>query len=257
MNHLKAACADETEVLTIPHNDMDHLEDLCRKRKRVAYVTDGFYSMGGTADLDGLLQLQERYGLFLYLDDSHALSAIGLNGWGYARPRIDPLTDRTLIVASLGKSFGAGGGIVMLGSNEQRNLIHRYGGPINWSQSLNVAAIGAGLASLELHKTDALLSRQAQLKRNLVLFDSLLPCEQSGSHSPIRLVRVGDADMANRTSALLADQGFFTSAVFFPVVPKNQAAIRITLRSDMAPTLIRQFCALLSTLLDRHTHDPR
>ena len=143
---------------------------------------------------------------------------------------------------------------MMLGSSEQRNLIDRYGGPINWSQSLNVAAIGAGLASVELHQTDALISRQEQLKRNLVLFDSLLPCQQSGSHSPIRLVRVGNADAANRTSALLADQGFFTSAVFFPVVPRNQAAVRITLRSDMTPTLIKQFCALLSTLLDRHSH---
>lgn len=75
MNHLKAACADETEVITCPHNDMDFLEDACKRRGNVAYVTDGAYSMGGIADLDSLLYLKQRYGLFLYLDDSHAHAA--------------------------------------------------------------------------------------------------------------------------------------------------------------------------------------
>lgn len=33
MNHLKASCADETEVITAPHNDISFLEDLCKKHK--------------------------------------------------------------------------------------------------------------------------------------------------------------------------------------------------------------------------------
>jgi 7-keto-8-aminopelargonate synthetase-like enzyme len=66
MNHLKAACADETRVMTCPHNDMDYLEDLCKQNTKVAYVADGAYSMGGVADLDSLLYLKQRYGLFLF-----------------------------------------------------------------------------------------------------------------------------------------------------------------------------------------------
>jgi len=254
MSHLKAACADETEVLTVPHNDMNRLEDLCRQRKRVAYVADGFYSMGGTADLASLMDLQEKYGLFLYLDDSHAVSTVGLDGWGHVRPVIDPLGDRTIIVASLGKAFGVGGGLAMLGSNQQKRLIHRYGGPTNWSQSPNVATIGAGLACVDLHRTGALPERQRQLQKNLGLFDSLISSEYSGSSSPIRLIRVADAMIASHTCAVLADKGFLTSAVFFPVVPKNQTAVRITIRADMEPKVIRRFCALLSALLKRPNH---
>ncbi len=77
MNHSKAACADETQVVTCPHNDMDFIEDLCKRQRCVAYVADSAYSMGGLADLDSLMYLKQRYGLFLYLDDSHALSAVG------------------------------------------------------------------------------------------------------------------------------------------------------------------------------------
>ncbi len=251
MNHVKAVCADETEVLTLAHDDMEQLEDLCRRsQQRVAYIADGFYSMGGTADINSLLYLQNRYGLFLYIDDSHALSTVGHKGWGHARSAIDELGENTLIVASLGKAFGAGGGLVMFGDAQQKRLVQRYGGPSNWSQSLNVAAIGAGQASIALHQSLLLNQRQQQLQENLHLFDSLISSEQSCSPSPIRIIRVGDATKANRASAYLADNGFLTSAVFFPVVPKNQAGVRVTLRADMETSLIRLFCEHMTRFLE-------
>ncbi|SDO25205.1 7-keto-8-aminopelargonate synthetase [Pseudomonas arsenicoxydans] len=255
MNHLKAACADETRVLTCPHNDMDYLEDLCKKHAKVAYVADGAYSMGGVTDMDSLLYLKDRYGLFLYLDDSHALSAVGRFGAGLVRPRLPVLDDDCLVVASLAKSFGASGGLVMLGSEQQRKLIARYGGPSNWSQSLNSAAIGAGRASIELHRTPEFAALQEKLQGNIRLFDSLIRTEQHASNMAIRLIRCGKAALANSIAIELANLGFFTSAVFFPVVAQGMAAIRITLRADMEPTLIRHFCDLVTELLRNHARD--
>ncbi|MFJ2712464.1 aminotransferase class I/II-fold pyridoxal phosphate-dependent enzyme [Pseudomonas sp. NPDC087346] len=255
MNHLKAACADETQVLTCPHNDMDFLERACQQYGRVAYVADGAYSMGGVANMESLLYLKDRYGMFLYLDDSHALSAVGKHGAGLARPRIDALEDDCLIVASLAKSFGASGGLVMLGNERQKQLIQRYGGPANWSQSLNCAAIGAGRASIRLHRTPEFAALQVRLQANIRLFDSLISTEQCHSNMAIRLISCGKADLANRVASELAERGFFTSAVFFPVVAQGKAAIRITLRADMEPALIEQFCELITELLRTHSVD--
>jgi 7-keto-8-aminopelargonate synthetase-like enzyme len=255
MNHLKAACADETTVVTCPHNDMDFLETLCQRHTRVAYVADGAYSMGGVADMDSLLYLKDRYGLFLYLDDSHALSAVGRFGAGLVRPRLHALDDDCLIVASLAKSFGASGGLVMLGSERQKTLIQRYGGPSNWSQSLNSAAIGAGRASIELHRTLEFAALQEKLQVNIRLFDSLIRTEQHKSNMAIRLVSCGEAALANNIAIELANHGFFTSAVFFPVVAQGKAAIRITLRADMEAKLIRHFCELITELLRTHGRD--
>ncbi|WP_426099539.1 MULTISPECIES: aminotransferase class I/II-fold pyridoxal phosphate-dependent enzyme [unclassified Pseudomonas] len=252
MNHIKASCADETEVITAPHNDISFIEDLCKRRKKVAYIGDGIYSMGGIADIEGLLYLKARYGLFLYMDDSHALSAFGKNGSGFIRPHMHTLDDQTLIVASLGKSFGASGGLIMLGSERQKSLMHRYGGPSNWSQSLNSAAIGAGLASIKIHQTEELLLLQEKLQVNIKLFDSLLHTDQYGTSSAIRLITCGEAKKANTLATHLAEKGFFTSAVFFPVVPRGKAAIRVTLRSDMDPTTIILFCSHLTSLLDKY-----
>lgn len=252
MNHIKASCADETEVKTTHHNDMCFIEDLCKKRKHVAYIADGIYSMGGVANIDSLLYLKSRYGLFIYLDDSHALSAFGERGAGFIRPRLQEVDDRTLIVASLGKSFGASGGLIMFGSERQKSLMYRYGGPSNWSQSLNAAAIGAGLASIKIHHTTELSTLQEKLQANIRLFDSLIHTEQHGANTAIRLVTCGEAEKANTLAIRLADSGFFTSAVFFPVVPKGKAAIRITLRADMPAETVALFCSTLTALIDEH-----
>lgn len=255
MNHIKASCADETEVKTAPHNDLSFIEDLCKNRKKVAYIADGVYSMGGLADIEGLLYLKARYGLFLYMDDSHALSAFGEGGRGFIRSSLETLDDQTLIVASLGKSFGASGGLIMFGSERQKSLMHRYGGPSNWSQSLNSAAIGAGLASIKIHQTKELSSLQDKLQLNIKLFDSLIRTEQYGTPTAIRLINCGEAEKAVALSIYLAQQGFFTSAVFFPVVPRGKAAVRVTLRADMDHTTIKAFCSLLTSLMEKYEVD--
>ncbi|AHL32706.1 2-amino-3-ketobutyrate CoA ligase [Pseudomonas brassicacearum] len=257
MNHLKAACADETQVITCPHNDMDFIEDLCKRQRNVAYVADSAYSMGGMADLDSLLYLKQRYGLFLYLDDSHALSAVGECGAGLARPRLHAMDERILIVASLAKSFGASGGLTLFGSERHKALVQRYGGPSNWSQSLNAAAIGAGMASIRLHRSREFSALQERLQANIRLFDSLVRTEQHASPMAIRLVACGEAALANSLAVELAELGYFTSAVFFPVVPQGKAAIRVTLRADMEPDVIRSFCERITELLLAHGRDIR
>lgn len=143
----------------------------------------------------------------------------------------------------------------MLGSEQQRKLIARYGGHSNWSQSLNSAAIGAGRASIELHRTSEFAALQEKLQGNIRLFDSLIRTEQHASNMAIRLIRCGEAALANSIAIELANLGFFTSAVFFPVVAQGMAAIRITLRADMEPTLIRHFCDLVTELLRNHARD--
>jgi 7-keto-8-aminopelargonate synthetase-like enzyme len=45
--------------------------------------------------------------------------------------------------------------------------------------------------------------------------------------------------------------------VFFPVVPQDKAAIRITLRADMETSVIRSFCEQIITLLLAHGRDIR
>ncbi|MGX7828826.1 aminotransferase class I/II-fold pyridoxal phosphate-dependent enzyme [Actinokineospora sp. 24-640] len=232
MAYVKATCAQESMVLTSGHNDIDFIADACRKYPSVAYVADGAYSMGGAAALEQLLELQDRYGLYLYFDDSHSLSIMGERGEGFVRSRTAP-GPLTTIVASLGKGFGSGGGIAMLHSAAQAEFLARHGGPLGWSQNLSVPTIGAALGSASVHRSAELGRLQARLRENLALFDELLPSKWAGNGLPVRRIDVGGPDRAVRLSAELYRRGYYSSAVFFPIVPRGEAGLRVMVRADM------------------------
>ncbi len=248
MAYIKPICADESMVITAPHNDLNFLEDVCRKYPRVAYVADGAYSMGDVALVDGLRELQERYGLFLYFDDSHALSIHGASGEGYVRSRLQ-MNPLTLIVASMAKAFGAAGGVAMLGDEKMFDFLYRNAGPVAWSQSIDVAGIGAALASVEIHRSPELSERQQQLQRNIAYFDSEFPTENAGNGTAIRKITVGEEAKALQLSRELYQQGYYCSAVFFPIVARGDAGIRIMLRADIELQELKQFCATAKDII--------
>lgn len=246
----KGTIAEETPVETIGHNDLDALEHLCRRHKTVAYICDGVYSMGGSAPIAELLTLQEKYGLFLYIDDAHGISLFGDHGEGFVKSQIGALGDRTIIAASLGKGFGASGGMLMLGTASQELLFRRFAVAHAFSASLNTAAIGAGLASAQLHRTEELRRLQSILLQKIALFDDLMPTVQRGQPLPIRTIHFGDELLAIGAARNLFQQGFYTSAIFFPTVARGQAGLRICVSAGHTDDEIRSLCAAIDATKD-------
>lgn len=242
----KPVCADETEVITIGNNDMETLEQICRRTAPVAYISDATYSIKGFADIPKLLDLQQRYGLFIYLDDSHGLSITGSKGHGYALSNLRHINERTVVVASLAKAFGAAGGVLLCGHPDIKRFLIRYGNP--WSQYLNSAGIGGGLASLDLHHSPELPRAQSARIRNVGILDRYFPTVNAGEPSPIRVVKLSGAESAVGAAKRLMDEGFYTSPVFFPVVPKNTAGLRIMPRADISADTMQLFCEKLKSV---------
>jgi 7-keto-8-aminopelargonate synthetase-like enzyme len=224
----KPVMADETTVLTIPHNDIDMLETICQENPCVAYIADGVYSMGGYAPVPQMQRLQAKYNLFVYIDDAHGISIHGASGEGYVRSQYPAeLGDRTIITASLGKGFGASGGLIMLGTQEQEELFRRYAAPYAFSAAPNLAAVGGALGSVEIHKSAELRERQKQLQAHIAAFDDLIDSPQRRDPFPIRVVPIGEADQAIQFAQLLMEAGFYVSAVFFPTVARGAAGLRV------------------------------
>ena len=242
MNHIKPICGDETSVVTCLHNDLNFIEDVCKQNQQVAYIADGAYSMGGETPIDDLLLLQQKYGLFLYIDDSHSLSVCGKNGEGLIKSKVGILNDKTIIVASLGKGFGANGGVIMLDSKKYRNYIERFGGPIAWSQWVSTATMGAIEGSIDIHRSKELNKLQAKLKENVAVFDQHIVTNYSNTNLPIRLVPVGEAEKAIEYSKFVYQNGFYTSAVFFPIVARGNAGLRVMPRASLTKEDMQNFC---------------
>ncbi|MYX38292.1 MULTISPECIES: aminotransferase class I/II-fold pyridoxal phosphate-dependent enzyme [unclassified Streptomyces] len=254
LNAMKPSVADEAEVTTIRHNDVAALEDLCKKHKQVAYVADGVYSTGGQAPVRDLLRLQETYGLFLFFDEAHGISTVGERGRGVVLTEMGAINDRTLIITSLNKGFGSSGGAVLLGprgSSRRRTLAIRNGGPIMWSQRINTAGLGATLASAELHRTAELATLQQRLQDVIDLFDSQVETEQRGDGLPIRHVNLGDEELTVRLAKGLLEHGYYTSPIFFPVIGRGKAGLRLMLRANMHKSDVEEFCEVLNQQWDQ------
>ena len=253
LNALKAAASDEAEIVTIAHNDVAALEELCKTHPKVAYVADGVYSTGGQAPIAELLRLQEKYGLFLYFDEAHGISTLGHHGRGAVLEELDgQITDRTIIIASLNKGFGASGGAIFLGprgSLERKNLALRNG-PLMWSQRINTAGLGAIEASAALHRTKEFAALQLRLQENIDLFDGLVQTEQSRDGLPIRFVEIGSEDATVELAQRLLQHGFYASPIFFPIIGRGRAGLRLMLRANMSRTEIETFAGLLKELRD-------
>ncbi|WP_430252412.1 aminotransferase class I/II-fold pyridoxal phosphate-dependent enzyme [Neorhizobium sp. DAR64860/K0K1] len=245
MDWIKPICADEAPVISAPHNDMDFLEDVCRRNQSVAYIADGAYSLGGTANLDALLSLQDRYGLFVWFDDSHSLSVAGRNGEGMVRSHMGELNPLTVISASLDKGFGCSGGVVMFDREFDTSFVNTFAGPMCWSQSLNTPSLGSILASTEIHASSELQELQTKLRQNIAYFDEMVPTELTGSLLPIRSIHVGDASLTIALSRLILENGFYCAASYFPITARGREGLRVMLRADHRPEDLVRFCTLL------------
>ncbi|MET4118031.1 8-amino-7-oxononanoate synthase [Bradyrhizobium sp. JR1.5] len=239
----KPVVSDETVVETISHNDIGSLERICREHPVVAYVCDGVYSMGGNSPIMELRRLQDRYGLFLYIDDAHGISIFGRQGEGFARSQFSPaLGDRTIIAASLAKGFGASGGMLMLGTAEQERLFRRFSIPYSFSVAPNLAAVGAALGSCKIHRSAELGERQQQLTKRIELFDRRVATAEQGNSLPIRMIAIGSEAKAIAIARELFEAGFYTSVTFFPTVPQGEAGIRVCITADHEVHEIDQLC---------------
>lgn len=255
LNAMKPLVADETELVTIAHDDIEALEELCRTHSHVAYVADGVYSTGGGAPLNELFRLQDEYGLFLYFDEAHGISTLGPRGRGYVLGAYEGWRERTLVIASLNKGFGASGGVIFFGAagdDRLRNTLLRTSGPLMWSQRINTAGLGAIIAACDLHDDGTVDQRQRALQERIRLFDSLVDTELAGDGLPIRFVSIGREDITIAVARDMLGAGFYTSPVFFPIIRRGSAGLRLMLRADLEPDTIRRFADTLNASLAAH-----
>jgi 8-amino-7-oxononanoate synthase len=99
------------------HNDLDHLDALLKRHRgsanRALVVVEGLYSMDGDIpDLPRLLEIRDKYGAWLMVDEAHSLGVLGRNGRGITEHFGVDAADIDLLVGTLSKTLGACGGFI-------------------------------------------------------------------------------------------------------------------------------------------------
>lgn len=236
--HMATELISDVEIELLRHNRMDLLEQRLQEasttHERIWYICDGVYSMlGDFAPFDELSALLRRFPkLNLYVDDAHGMSWTGRHGRGAALSRIAPL-DRVVVATSLAKAFGATGGVLAFPTAELRDRVRRCGGPLMFSGPLIPAALGAGLASAQLHLRPQFVEMQEELQERVAYARSGVAAAglqlATTSETPVLVLHYGSVEAAQAVVRGLRERGFFTCISTFPAVPINKPSVRVTI----------------------------
>jgi glycine C-acetyltransferase len=213
------------------NNDMADLEaqliQAQAQRFRII-VTDGVFSMDGyIAQLDKVVALAEKYNALIMVDDCHSTGFIGETGRGTAEHcgvsgKID------IITGTLGKALGGAMGGFTSGRKEIIELLRQRSRPYLFSNSLAPSIVGAGIAVLDLLSSSTAL--RDKLMENTTYFRAKMKEAgfdiKEGVH-PICPIMLYDARLAQVFAEKLLAEGIYVIGFFFPVVPKEQARIRV------------------------------
>ena len=220
------------------HSDMSSLEQCLQqaaenKARHIVIATDGVFSMDGTyAKLDQICELAEKYDALVMVDDCHATGFVGKNGKGTpehfgVEGKVDILT------GTLGKALGGASGGFVCAKENVVQLLKQRSRPYLFSNALSPSIVKATLQALEIVENEP--DRRARIKENTLYFREKmneLGFTLKGESHPITPIMLGDAEIAQKMSAVLLEKGLYAVGFFYPVVPKGQARIRLQLTSE-------------------------
>ena len=229
------------------HGDLADLERIllasAEARTRLI-VTDGVFSMDGdVAPLAAICDLADRHRALVVVDDSHATGFFGPTGRG--TPEHCGVAGRVdVITSTLGKALGGASGGFTAGPAEIVALLRQRSRPYLFSNTLPPALVAAGLAGLRLLSEST--ARRDRLAANTRWFRRAMTEAgfglRPGEH-PIVPIMLGDARLAQRMAAALFDEGIYVVAFSYPVVPRDQARIRVQISAAHEPAHLEQAVA--------------
>lgn len=218
-------------VSRYPHVDIDALRELLAGAQTGAatlVVTDGVFSMeGDQAPLQALLTLCAEHDATLIVDDSHGTGVLGATGRGTAQAQ-GLQGSIPVITSTIGKALAGGIGGFVAGPKSLVEMLRRHSRPYIFSNSLPPPVVAGTLAALDVLDGEPglldLLNANIRSMRG-GLSDAgyrVLP----GDH-PIIPVMIGDEGAAQRLAADLREEEVYVQALTYPVVPRNEARIRV------------------------------
>ena len=214
--------------------DMDDLEKkLSQSTARIKLIaTDGVFSMDGTiAPIDKIVNLAEKYNAIIMVDDCHATGFIGKNGKGSAE-YYNVLDKVDIITSTFGKALGGASGGFVSASKNIIDTLRQKSRPYLFSNSLAPALVVACLKALEIINLNKNLLKD--LEQNTLFFRKKIKeigFEVMGESHPIVPIMIYDAKKNVALSEMLLEKNIYVIPFSFPVVPKDQARIRVQLSS--------------------------
>lgn len=212
------------------------MEDLERCLKEAAdcrfriIATDGVFSMdGNVAPMDKICELAEKYDALVMVDESHSAGVVGDTGHGVAE-KFNCYGKIDIFTGTLGKSFGGAMGGFTTGKKEIIDMLRQRSRPYLFSNSVAPSIVGASIEMFKMLKESDDL--HTKLMENVKYFrEKMLAAgfDIKPTQSAICAVMLYDAKLSQDFAAEMQKEGIYVTGFYYPVVPKDQARIRVQL----------------------------
>ncbi|AZQ65009.1 glycine C-acetyltransferase [Flammeovirga pectinis] len=193
-------------------------------------VTDGVFSMDGhVAPMDEVVKLAEKYDALVMVDECHSAGVVGKTGRGVTE-HFDIRGKVDIITGTLGKAFGGAIGGFTTGKKEVIEMLRQRSRPYLFSNSIPPSIAAAGIEMFDMMNTTNELSKQ--LHTNTAYFNEQMLAagfDIKPTDSAICAVMLYNAELSQRFAEKLLEKGIYVIGFYFPVVPKEQARIRVQL----------------------------
>lgn len=211
--------------------DMTELENclkLAQAQRFRIVVTDGVFSMdGNVAPMDKICALAAKYDALVMVDECHSAGVVGRTGRGVTE-QFNVRGEVDIITGTLGKAFGGAVGGFTTGRKEIIELLRQRSRPYLFSNSVPPAVVGASLEVFQmLEESDEIHDR---LVTNVDYFRAAMidaGFDIKPTQSAICAVMLYDARLSQDFAARLLEEGIYVTGFYYPVVPKEQARIRV------------------------------
>lgn len=221
-------------VYRYPHGDMDRLEKMLeeagqRGARRCLIVTESLFGMDGdVAPLDRIVELKDRFGGALMVDEAHAGGVFGPQGEGLAYAAgVESAVD--IHLGTFGKAFGVYGAYVA-GKKQWMDYLINACRTFIYTTALPPATVGAISRSIDLVSTAhddrrALIELGDRLRVGL----KAMGLDTGPSTTHIVPLIVGESARAAHLGRGLEERGVLAAVVRPPVVPQGKARLRFSL----------------------------
>jgi glycine C-acetyltransferase len=239
LNHasiIDGARLSKAKIHVFPHKDVagaeEKLKGVAGEPGRKLLITDGVFSMDGDiAPLPALVDLAERYGAIMMVDDAHSSGVLGRNGRGTIdhfglHGRVD------IQVGTLSKAVGVLGGYVC-GTRDLIDYLYHRARPFLFSTSHPPGVAAACLAAFDILESEP--DRIERLWSNTRHYQAALRSagfSVGESETPITPIMVGDTKLTFDFSRALFDNGLYATGIGFPTVPQGKARVRTIVTSE-------------------------
>jgi len=215
------------------NNDMADLEKQLQAAEGARFkiiVTDGVFSMDGyVAQLDKICDLADKYDALVMVDECHATGFIGKTGRGTIELK-NVLGRVDIITGTLGKALGGAMGGFTTGRKEIIEMLRQKSRPYLFSNSLAPTIVGASIEVFNLLSESTEL--RDKLEWNINYFKEGVKAagfDYKDGESAIVPIMLYDAALSQQFADRLLEEGIYVIGFFYPVVPKEQARIRVQL----------------------------